>query len=733
MHTSCRRCLKIVASISLGSIALMGLAATAPVLSPAPIFPPGQTVDTLHGVQVADPYRALEDGDDLKVQAWSNAQNARARAYLNALPGRAAVAEKLRRLYTTISPYYIGLQARGPHIFAMYMDRSQQQQSSLVRLNAAADPASRVTVIDPNALDASGHTAIDWYVASPDGSKVAVSLSQNGSEDGTLHVYDIATGKQIDAPISQVQYATAGGSLAWTADGRGFWYTRYPTSGPDEERHFNQQVWFHRLGTDTAKDSLALGTKDGLPRTAEVFLSNASAATVALASVQLGDGGQWQHFILKPDAPAMQIATYADQLIAAVLAHDGTVYGLSRLNASMGKVLKLSPPYEGGFAKAPVFVPERSDAAIINGGEFSVPLIMVGDNLFVSRVAGGPSQVSVYDAQGRGTDLSIPPISSVYEIAPLPNGEALYLTTSYLEPLRYLRWDAKTGQSRPTALTMTLPISYADVEVKRVFATSRDGTQIPLNIIAKKGVKLDGSHPVILDGYGGYGVNQVPVVSGGGTRLWLDAGGIRVVANIRGGGEYGETWHQQGMLLKKQNVFDDFAAAGEWLIQNGYTSHDKLALRGGSNGGLLMGAQITQHPGLARAVVSSVGIYDMVRFELDPNGSFNTTEFGSVKDPAQFQALYAYSPYHRVKAGTAYPAVLMQTGANDGRVNPMHSRKFTAALQAATVSDRPILLRTSDTAGHGIGSSMDELLDNAVDELMFLLDQLGMSPADAAR
>jgi prolyl oligopeptidase len=271
------------------------------------------------------------------------------------------------------------------------------------------------------------------------------------------------------------------------------------------------------------------------------------------------------------------------------------------------------------------------------------------------------------------------------------------------------------------------PVSFANAEVARVFATSKDGTKIPVNVVMRKGTKLDGTNPLLLYGYGGYGISQTPGFLGPFRRIWLDAGGIYAVANIRGGSEYGERWHQQGMLTHKQNVFDDFHAAAEYLVAKHYTSHAKLALMGGSNGGLLMGAEITQHPGLARAVVSAVGIYDMVRVELDPNGSFNTTEFGTVKNAAQFKALYAYSPYHHVTAKTSYPAVLMLTGATDGRVNPMHSRKFTAALQAASASRYPILLRTSMKSGHGIGSSLSERIAEQADELSFLFGELGMS------
>jgi prolyl oligopeptidase len=320
----------------------------------------------------------------------------------------------------------------------------------------------------------------------------------------------------------------------------------------------------------------------------------------------------------------------------------------------------------------------------------------------------------------------LPEIAANNEIVPLNDGEVLFDASTYLRPRYFAAWNPATGKTRETTLKVVSPISFADTEVTRVFATSKDGTQIPVNVVMKKGTKLDGSNPLLLYGYGGYGISQTPGFLGPFRRIWLDAGGIYAIANIRGGSEYGERWHQQGMLTEKQNVFDDFHAAAEYLVAKHYTSHAKLALMGGSNGGLMMGAEITQHPQLARAVVSAVGIYDMVRAELDPNGSFNTTEYGTVKDPAQFKALYAYSPYHHVTAKTEYPAVLMLTGATDGRVNPMQSRKFAAAMQAASASGHPILLRTSMKSGHGIGSSLSERVAEQADELGFLFDQLGM-------
>ncbi len=706
-------------------LALLASGVFAASVPPAPATDRGDTVDVVQGTPVADPYRWLENWDDPRVQAWSDAQNARARAYLDALSGRESIKAELTRLITSTSPAHYGLQARGKFIFAMYFD-PKLQQPMLVTLNAAADPDSRKTVLDPNALDAKGLTAIDWYVASPDGSRVAVSLSKNGSEDGTLHVYDVATGKQVERPIPRVQYPTAGGSVAWFADGKGFWYTRFPGDDtPEADRHFFQQTYAHTLGADAARDRLVLGTRDGVPRTGEIFLDNSHGLGDVLASVQLGDGGEWQHFVLHAQGAVTQVATYEDRIVAATMGPDGALYGISRKDAPNGKVVKLAAPYTGGFAAARVIVPE-SGTAIVSQGEQHA-LTLTRDRLIVRDIVGGPSRLRVFDHDGgNAASIDIPPVSAVGDIEPLASGELLYSVSSYLRPYYYASWNARTGASAETRLAVSSPVSFADCEVVREFAVSKDGTHIPVNIIRRKGIKLDGRNPVLLYGYGGYGVNMTPAFLGATWRLWIDAGGVYAVANVRGGAEYGERWHLEGNLTHKQNVFDDFKAAADYMISHGYTSHEGLALLGGSNGGLLMGATITQHPQLARTVVSAVGIYDMVRVELDPNGSFNTTEFGTVKDPDQFRALYAYSPYHRVAQGAPYPAMLMLTGATDGRVNPMHSRKMAAALQAASGSDRPILLRTDRESGHGQGSSLATRIEMQTDILSFLLDQLGM-------
>ena len=709
-----------------GALALSAAAWGAAAIPPPPPTPRDATVDIVQGAKVADPYRWLENRSDPKVVAWSDAQNARTRAYLDALPSQKPIRTELHDVISATSPALYGLEPRGRVVFAMYSN-PKVQQPALVTLDAGADPKSRKTLVDPNLLDPSGHIAIDWFVPSNDGTKVAVSLSKNGSEDGTLHVYDAATGKEIGAPIPRVQYPTAGGSLAWADDGKGFWYTRYPgPEAPKADQHFNMQVYFHALAG--GNDTLALGTKDGLERVSEVFLDNRWNLPTVMAMVQKGDGNIWAYYVLRKGAPAMRVGNYPDEVVYATFGPDGAIYGISRKNSSNGKIVKLDRPAPDGLANAKLIVPQSAVAILSGGAEQGEPdLAFSRTRLFVRDIVGGPNQVRVFDLAGKPMGkLPLPDVSSNNEIDALADGRILFNVSTYLRPPYYAAWDPATGKVQETALKVTSPVSYADAEVVRAYAASKDGTRIPVNIVMKKGTKLDGTNPVLLYAYGGYGISQTPGFLGAFRRIWLDAGGIYAVANIRGGSEYGERWHQEGMLTRKQNCFDDFFAVSQYLIAARYTSRDRMAWMGGSNGGLLMGAALTQHPGAARAVVSAVGIYDMVRSELDPNGLFNTTEYGTVKNPAEFKALYAYSPYHHVAANIAYPAVLMLTGATDGRVNPMHSRKFAAALQAATISGRPVLLRTSKNSGHGIGSSLSERISEMSDELSFLFDQLGM-------
>ncbi len=686
------------------------------LLGADPETPKRPVSTTYQGVTVEDPYQWLEKDDDPDVKAWSDTQNQRARQYLDRLPDRSAIEKQLTEWYAKTSPSYSSLVSRPGLLFVMKF-QPPKQQPLLVTLASADDLKSEKVVLDPNALDAKGTTAIDWFVPSLDGKYAAISLSTGGSEDGTLHFYETASGKALPDTIAHVQYPTAGGSAAWNADSTGVYYTRFPRKGERSEADLNfyQQIYFHKLGTPDTEDTYSIG-KD-FPRIAEIILEASRDSGYVLASVANGDGGEFAYYLLGPDKAWKQIPQFSDQIKAAHLGRDNALYLLSRNAAPRGKVLRL-----------PLQTPELSKAVeIVPTGEPVIQQIVpAADALFIGDLLGGPSQIRRFGLDGKGeTIVPIPKISAVQEMVSLEDGSLLFRDQSYTEPAAWFH--CLKGKTEPvkTALHSTSPVSFADIEVTREFATSKDGTKIPLNIVFRKGMKREGQNPTLLHGYGGYGISMSPNFEFT-RRLWFDHGGGYVVANIRGGGEFGEDWHKAGNLTKKQTVFDDFAAAAEYLIKEKYTRPEKLAIQGGSNGGLLMGAMITQHPDLMRAVVSQVGIYDMLRVELAPNGAFNVTEFGTVKNAEQFNALYAYSPYHHVVDGTKYPSILMMTGANDGRVAPYHSRKMVARLDEANESQNPILLRTSSSAGHGIGTALNERIKQLADVYAFLFAQLGM-------
>jgi prolyl oligopeptidase len=681
-------------------------------------------VDTYFDVKVDDPYRWLENGDDASVKRWSAAQDARTRKYLDALPVRKPIFDRLWRQISKTSSSFSSLRVVGDQVFALY-SQPPKQQPMVALLSREVDPAKARVVVDPNTLNPKGTTAIDWFVPSPDGKKVAVSLSDNGSEDGSLHVFDVGSRREIGEVIPRVQYPTAGGSLAWRADSSGFWYTRYPgPERPAAEQHFFQKVYFHRIGDKPAKDTYVLG--QDFPQVAEIFLDNGFNAKYTLVTVGNGDGGEFAHYVISPDGSAHQVTHFEDKAVAAAIGPDDQLYLVSRKDAPRGKLLKLDLA-DPKLEHARLIVPESQYVMLPSGEIAAEPVVVTPKLLYVRELDGGPSRVAVFDHEGMPQGiLPLPDLATVDEVEPLGDGTVLYSVRTYLRPAFFSRYDEASGTAAETLLAQTSPISYPDAEVVREFATSKDGTRVPLNIVRSKGATLDGSHPVLLTGYGGYGISMSPHFLGPDVRLWLDAGGVYVIANLRGGGEYGEQWHQQGALTHKQNVFDDFASAARYLIAQKYTTEGRLAIIGGSNGGLLMGAALTQHPEMFRAVVSRVGIYDMLRVELDPNGVFNTTEFGTVKKQDQFRALFAYSPYHQVTDDAKYPAVLMATGEHDGRVNPMQSRKMVARLQAATVSGRPVLLSINEHAGHGIGSALSIRASQMADIEAFLFDQLGM-------
>ncbi len=588
----------------------------------APETPKKTVTDEYHGVKVEDDYQWLENDADPAVKTWSDAQNQRTRAYIDTLPDRATIEKQLTDWFAKTSPSYSGLVSRPGILFAMKFQPPKQQQM-LVTLVSADDLKSEKMVLDPNALDAKGTTAIDWFMPSRDGKYVAISISEGGSEDGTLHVYETATGRASPDSIAHVQYPTAGGSAAWNADGTGIYYTRFPRKGerPDADLNFYQQIYFHKLGTPDTEDTYSLG-KD-FPRIAEIKLEASRDSKYILATVANGDGGDFAHYLLVPDGKWKQITQFSDQIKAVRFGRDNALYLLSRAGAPRGKILRLSLD-NPELASATTIV-QPGDAVI----QFMEP---TGDALYVGDLLGGPSQIRRFRLDGKGkTLIPIAKISAVSEMESLEDNALLFRDVSYTEPAAWFKVAA--GQTEPvkTALVNTSPVSFADIEVTREFAASKDGTKVPLNIIRRKGIKLDGNNPTLLYGYGGYSISMQPNFDFT-RRLWFDRGGVYVVANIRGGGEFGEEWHKAGNLTKKQNVFDDFAAAAEYLIKQKWARPEKLAILGGSNGGLLMGAMITQHPDLFHAVVSAVGIYDMLRVELAPNGAFNVTEFGTVKD-----------------------------------------------------------------------------------------------------
>jgi len=686
------------------------------VLPPIPPTPKKPVIEDYHGVKVEDDYQWLENWNDPAVRSWNDAENARARAFLDALPARQHIFNRLKALYDQTSASYSGLENRHGILFAL-KSQPPKQQPFLITLNSEADPQSEQVVVDPNLIDPTGGTAIDFYVPSPDGRQVAVSMSQGGSESGTVRVYDVRTGKPLTDVISRVNGGTAGGSAAWNGDGSGFYYTRYPYPGerPAADLDFYQQVYFHKLGTPVSSDTYSLG-KD-FPRIAEIYLQTSPDGHYVLATVANGDGGQFAHYLLGPNGMWIEITHFDDGVTRAVFGKDQAIYFVSQNDAPRGKILRM-PLDHPALAKSTTVIPESEEAI-----ESCVP---TAHYLYVVDVWGGPSDVRVFDLQGRERgNIPLEPVSSVRDLVALSGDEVLFQNESFVSPPAWFRYAPLLRKVTRTGLYAKPAADFSDAEVVRAFATSKDGAKVPMTIIQRKGIKLDGHNSTLLTGYGGFDISLSPAYNLN-ARVWLDQGGVWAVANLRGGGEYGEDWHKAGALTHKQNVFDDFAACAEYLIQAGYTNPLQFAIMGGSNGGLLMGAEVAQHPELFHAVVSFVGIYDMLRHELSPNAVFNVTEYGSVKDPAEFKALYAYSPYHHVVDGAAYPAVLMMTGANDPRVNPMQSRKMTARLQAASSSGLPVLLRTSSNAGHGVGSSMNQRLEQATDMFAFLFKELGV-------
>jgi prolyl oligopeptidase len=678
-----------------------------------PETPIQPVTDEYHGIPVQDPYRWLENTGDPQVRDWTEAQNRLVRETLDAIPERSAFNEQLKKIYGEASPEYLLLQIRPGRIFAIKR-QPPLQQPLLVTLTSVDDLSTERVLLDPNQLDASGGTAIDFYVASLDGRLAAISISKGGSERGDLYIYDVETCKPLSDVIQRVQIPTGGGSFAWTVQGDGVYYTRYPRPGerPEEDLDFYQQIYLHKIGQPESEDTYIIGRD--FPKIAECVMETTGDGDYLLLMVKNGDGGEVAHYIRDPQGGWTQVTHFEDEAKDAQLGLDDHLYLLSRQNAPLGRILRL-----------PLEQPVLDDAmVVVPQGSLTIQSFVPTPNfLYVCELDGGPSRLRLFDHTGTEV-ATVPtePVSGIWEMKREAGDTLLFLVSSFLNPDHWCRYDPARGEVMDTALRNTSPVNFSDCEIAREFATSRDGTRVPLNILRRKDTRLDGSNPALMYGYGGFGINLSPFFWPR-LRVWLDLGGVAVIANLRGGGEYGEEWHRAGNLSHKQNVFDDFLACAQYLVDSRYTTPQRLCIEGGSNGGLLMGAVLTQRPDLFRAVASHVGVYDTLRMELDPNGAFTMTEFGTVSNPQHFEALYDYSPYHHVTKGTSYPAILLTAGENDGRVLAYHSRKMAAKLQSASSSGRPILLLTN-VSGHGFGTPLEELVSEETDVFTFFASQI---------
>jgi len=690
-------------------------AATGSKLPVEPKAPKRTTFDTYWGVKVQDDYQYMEKVADPGVTKWAKGQDHYTRAWLERHPERKAILDRVVAMTHSDSPDYYGGSYRGGTYFFLE-NQPPKQQPFLISMTSVMDVKTERVIVDPNVIDPAGGTSIDFYAPSLDGRYVAVSLSKNGTEDGTLHLYQAAGGRPLPDVIPKVNGGTAGGSAAWNADASGIYYTRYPHEGErgPEDLPFYQQIYYHKLGTPISEDTYVLGKE--FPKIAEVELSTSPDGRHVLADVSNGDGGEHAYWVLTPGGAWTQFARFEDGVIEAILGTDDAVYLLSRADAPRKKILRL-PLAQPDLHHAGVIVPETMNAI-----ESYTP---TATRLYVTEMIGGPTQMRIYDLKGKELGLV-----AMSEIAVMGNAvrtsgdEVLVRSQSYTHPPAYYRYGPDSKALRESALAQTSPADFSDCEVRREFATAPDGTKLPMNIILRKGTKLDGTAPTILYGYGSYGLSEQPYFQPD-IKVWVEQGGIYVDASIRGGGEFGDAWHQAARLGTKKVSMDDFAACAHYLVDRGYTRKERLAIEGGSAGGLLVYGTLVHYPDFMQAAVAHVGYGDVLRTELAPNGEFNTTEFGTVKDSTQFRGMYGYSPYHHVKDGRTYPSVLALTGVNDPRVPAWETFKMVARLKASG-SKNPVLMRVSYDSGHGIGTALSERDQQMADVLLFLFDRLGV-------
>lgn len=678
-----------------------------------PVTQQVKQIDDYHGVKVADPYRWLENPDAPETRAWIEAQNQLTFSYLSQIPQRATIQQRLTNLWD-FEKYGIPFK-QGDRYFYSKND-GLQNQSVLYTLTSL--DATPTVLLDPNQISADGTVALSGIAISEDGKRLAYGLSMSGSDWQEWKVRDVETGHDLADQVEWVKFSGA----SWSHSGEGFFYSRY--DAPNEKTkleavNYFQKLYYHRLGTPQADDLLIYertdkkdwGFNGGVTEDGRYLIISVWLGTDPRNLVFYKD-------LAVPDAPVVELIT-AFEAAYSFIDNDGTRFWFSTdLDAPRGRVIEID-----------ITQPDRANwKEIIPQTTETLQGVSVLNNWFVlSYLKDARSQIKIVDLEGKLIrEVALPGIGSAGGFGGKRyDTETFYAFTSFTAPTTIYRYNMVTGES---TLYRQPQVDFdpADYETEQVFYASKDGTQVPMFIVHKKGLKLDGNNPTYLYAYGGFGASITPSFSVS-SLVWLEMGGVYAIPNLRGGGEYGEDWHQAGMKLKKQNVFDDFIAAAEWLIDHRYTSSKKLAIAGGSNGGLLVGACMTQRPDLFAAALPAVGVMDMLRFHKFTIGWAWMSEYGSPDDPEEFKALYAYSPLHNLKPGTAYPATFITTADHDDRVVPAHSFKFAAALQAAQQGDAPALIRIETKAGHGAGKPTAKLIEESTDRWAFLVKVLGIA------
>ncbi len=677
-------------------------------------YPPARKsdqVDDYHGVKVADPYRWLEELDSEETRNWVEAENKLSFGYLAAIPERNTLKERLTKLWN-YEKYGIPFKEGNRYFYT----RNSGLQNQAVLYTVTALDAQPQVVLDPNSLSADGTVALSGMQVSPDGKFIAYSLSASGSDWQEWKVRDVETSKDLSDHLKWVKFSGA----SWTRDGKGFFYSRYDEPKGDTLKSINyfQKVYFHKLGTPQTEDLLVYerpDQKDWLFGGTVTDDGNYLIITV-FQGTDVKSRVYYKDLKAK-DAPVVKLLDDFDAAYNFVANEGSRFWFQTDLQAPRGKLIEIdtTKPARNNWK---VVVPEGKET--LQASSF------VNNKFVLNYLKDAYTQVKIYDVNGKlVNEVGFPEIGSAAGFGgKATDKETFYAFTGFTTPTAIYRYDMTTGKST-IFRQPKVDFNPADYETKQVFYKSKDGTKVPMFITHKKGLKLDGNNPTFLYAYGGFNISLTPAFSVG-NLVWMEMGGVYAQPNLRGGGEYGEDWHQAGMKLKKQNVFDDFIAAAQWLIDNKYTSAPKLAIGGGSNGGLLVGAAMTQRPDLFGAALPAVGVMDMLRFQKFTIGWAWVSDYGSSDNAEEFKALYAYSPLHNIKPGTSYPPTMITTADHDDRVWPGHSFKFAAALQAAQGGDAPILIRIETKAGHGAGKPTSKLIEETADRWAFLVKTLEM-------